>query len=59
MAVQLKQFFFIAKQVTKEVKEYSDNQIVCRRTLLSKNFLFNDHSKYLITACRRCAPLAL
>ena len=44
----------VGKKVSKPVKEYGENQLVCRRTLLFTNFLFSEQKKGLIKACSCC-----
>ena len=44
----------VREKVSKPVREYGKNQIVCRRTLLFKKFLFNEKKKGLIKACNCC-----
>jgi len=44
----------VGRKVRKSIRAYGENRLVCRRTLLFKNFLFNDMKKGLIKACRCC-----
>ena len=42
-----------SKKASKEVKDYADNQLLCRRYLLFKDFLFSD-LKETVTPCQCC-----
>ena len=50
------------KHISNAVKNYGVNQSRCRRTLLYKDFLFNDIDKHDIVACKccdLCAPMCV
>ena len=42
----------IGKKITAEAKAYGENQTMCHRTLLFKNFLFSETSQ--VQACKCC-----
>ena len=52
----------VGRKVSKPVRDYGENQLVCRRTLLFKKFLFNNQKKGLIKACNFwniCEPICV